>query len=50
VRAYVAWRNYIDAVWSCEQGLHDRAAQRFAHLERLVPQDSRFAELRAHCP
>jgi hypothetical protein len=50
VKAYLAWRNYIDAVWSCELGLHQRAAERFANLERLVPRDERFAELRAHCP
>jgi hypothetical protein len=50
VKAYLAWRNYIDAVWSCELGLRERAAERFANLERLVPRDERFAELRAHCP
>jgi hypothetical protein len=50
VKAYLAWRNYIDAVWSCELGLHERAAERFANLERLVPRDERFADLRAHCP
>jgi len=50
VKAYLAWRNYIDAVWSCELGLHARAAERFANLERLVPRDERFAELRARCP
>jgi Protein of unknown function (DUF2723) len=50
VKAYLAWRNYIDAVWACELGLHERATQRFANLERLVPRDERFAELRAHCP
>ena len=50
VKSYLAWRNYIDAVWACEFGLHERATGRFANLERLVPRDERFAELRAHCP
>jgi hypothetical protein len=49
VKAYLAWRNYIDAVWSCELGLHERAAERCANLEILVPRDERFAELRTHC-
>ncbi len=49
VRGYLAWRNYIDAVWSCEQGYFDRARERFAQLERLVPSDERFRVLRANC-
>lgn len=48
-KAYLAWRNYIDAVWACERRLQDRAMVRFANLERLVPRDARFAKLRAQC-
>jgi len=50
VKAYLAWRNYIDAVWACELGLHERATERFANLEQLVPHDERFSALRTHCP
>ncbi len=49
VRGYLAWRNYIDAVWSCELGFAERARERFAELERLVPGDTRFRALRATC-
>ena len=49
VRGYLAWRHYIDAVWSCELGFIERASERFAELERLVPSDERFRALRANC-
>jgi hypothetical protein len=49
VRGYLAWRNYIDATWSCELGFRDRAHARFAQLEKLVPGDERFKELRRKC-
>jgi hypothetical protein len=49
VRGYLAWRDYIDAVWSCERGLLERASARFAELERLVPGDEKFQELRTKC-
>jgi hypothetical protein len=49
VRAYLAWRHYIDAVWSCKLGFIVRAHQRFAELERLIPSDERFRALRATC-
>jgi hypothetical protein len=49
VRGYLAWRNYIDAVWSCELGFVERARERFAELDRLVPNDERFRALRANC-
>jgi hypothetical protein len=49
VRGFLAWRHYIDAVWSCELGMRDRAGERFAELGRLVPGDTRLAELRKHC-
>ncbi|HEX7505755.1 MAG TPA: DUF2723 domain-containing protein [Polyangia bacterium] len=49
VRGYLAWRHYIDAVWSCELGFIERARERFAELERLVPSDERFRALRANC-
>jgi len=48
-RGYLAWRNYIDAAWSCELGFTERARERFAELERLVPQDERFRELQKQC-
>jgi hypothetical protein len=50
VRAYLAWRNYIDARWSCDLGFAERAHARFAELEKLVPNDQRFRELLKHCP
>jgi hypothetical protein len=50
VRAYLAWRNYIDARWSCDLGLAERARDRFAELEKLVPRDERFRELQKSCP
>ncbi len=50
VRAYLAWRNYIDARWSCELGLSERAHARFAELQKLVPNDSRFRALEKWCP
>jgi hypothetical protein len=49
VRGYLAWRNYIDAVWSCELGFTERARERFAELEKLVPSDERFRELQRKC-
>jgi hypothetical protein len=49
VRGYLAWRNYIDAVWSCELGFIERARERFEELEKLVPQDERFRALQAKC-
>ncbi len=49
VRGYLAWRNYIDAVWSCELGFFERARERFAELDWLVPSDERFHALRARC-
>jgi Protein of unknown function (DUF2723) len=49
VRGYLAWRHYIDAVWSCELGFIERARERFDELERLVPSDERFRALRATC-
>ena len=48
-RGYLAWRNYIDAAWSCEMGFIERARERFAELERLVPEDERFRELQKRC-
>jgi hypothetical protein len=50
VRAYLAWRNYIDARWSCDLGLSERARARFAELEQLVPKDERFRQLQKDCP
>ena len=50
VRAYLAWRNYIDARWSCDLGFAERAHARFAELEKLVPNDQRFRELLKNCP
>ena len=49
VRGYLAWRHYIDAVWSCDLGFIERAHERFAELERLVPSDERFRALQATC-
>jgi len=49
VRSYLAWRHYIDAVWSCELGFSERARERFEELERLVPSDERFRALRTKC-
>lgn len=49
VRGYLAWHHYIDAVWSCELGFIERARERFAELERLIPSDDRFRALRANC-
>jgi len=49
VRGYLAWRNYIDATWSCELGFRRRAIARFAELEKLVPADTRFGDLRKRC-
>ena len=50
VRGYLAWRHYIDAVWSCDLGFSERARERFDELERLVPSDERLLALRATCP
>jgi hypothetical protein len=49
VRGFLAWRHFIDAVWSCELGFYERAQERFRELERLVPNDARFRELQARC-
>ena len=49
VRGYLAWRNYIDALWACELGFIGRAGERFEELERLVPRDDRFRALQARC-
>jgi hypothetical protein len=49
VRAYLAWRRYLDARYACQRGLRDRAAARFAELDQLVPEDARFRELRQQC-
>jgi hypothetical protein len=49
VRGYLAWRHYIDAVWSCDLGFIERAHERFTELERLVPSDERFRALRSTC-
>jgi hypothetical protein len=49
VRGFLAWRHFIDAVWSCELGFSERAEARFRELERLVPNDARFRELQARC-
>jgi hypothetical protein len=49
VRAYLAWRRYLDATLACRQGFRDRAHARFAELERLVPEDERFRSLRQEC-
>jgi hypothetical protein len=49
VRAYLAWRSYLDARWSCESGLIERTHDRFAELAQLVPDDARFRELRGQC-
>jgi hypothetical protein len=49
VRGYLAWRNYIDATWSCELGFRQRALARFVELGKLVPGDERFQELRRKC-
>jgi hypothetical protein len=49
VRGYLAWRNFIDAAWSCELGFFERARERFAELTKLVPQDERFLELQKKC-
>ena len=49
VRGYLAWRRYIDAVWSCDLGFIERAHECFSELERLVPSDERFRALRMTC-
>jgi hypothetical protein len=49
VRAYLAWRNYIDATFACNRGFRERMHARFAALEKLVPGDTRFDELRKRC-
>ena len=48
-RGYLGWRSYIDAVWSCDKRDESRLHQRFAELQALIPQDARFAELKARC-
>lgn len=50
VRGYLAWRNFVDARWSCELGLSERAHARIAELEKLVPSDDSLRALRGHCP
>jgi hypothetical protein len=50
VRGYLAWRNFVDARWSCELGLSERAQARIAELELLVPSDDSLRDLRKHCP
>jgi hypothetical protein len=49
VRGFLAWKSYIDASWSCEQGFFERAQERFTELEKLVPNDQRFRDLQARC-
>jgi len=49
VRAYLAWRNYIDATFACNRGFRERMRARFDALEKLVPGDTRFDELRKRC-
>lgn len=49
VRGYLGWRNYVDARWSCELGLAERARARFAELEKLMPSDARFRQLQVAC-
>jgi hypothetical protein len=49
VRAFLAWRSFADARWSCEFGFSERARARFAELDLLVPRDERFRELRRTC-
>jgi hypothetical protein len=49
VRGYLAWRHYVDAVWSCELGFSERANKRLAELGRLVPGDERLRVLRMTC-
>jgi hypothetical protein len=49
VRGYLAWRHYIDAVWACDLGFIERAHERLAELERLVPDDIRLRALQATC-
>jgi hypothetical protein len=48
-RGYLGWRAYIDAVWACDKHAAERARLRFAELERLLPSDARFKELKARC-
>lgn len=49
VRGFLAFRHYIDAVWSCELGFIERASELFAELEKLVPNDERFRNLQRKC-
>jgi hypothetical protein len=49
VRAYLAWRRFMDATWSCGQGWRDRARAHFAELEQIIPGDDRLRELRQKC-
>ncbi len=49
VRGFLAWRNFVDARWSCELGLSERAHARIAELEKLVPSDDSLRELRKRC-
>jgi hypothetical protein len=48
-RGYLGWRAYIDAVWACDKHAAERTRLRFAELERLLPSDARFKELKARC-
>ena len=49
VRAYLAWRRYIDATYACQQAYPDRMRERFVELAQLVPEDERVRELRQQC-
>jgi hypothetical protein len=49
-RGYLGWRSYIDAVWSCDKNDKARIQERFAELQALMPEDARFAALKASCP
>jgi hypothetical protein len=49
VRGFLAFRRYVDAVWSCEQGFVGRADELFAELAKLVPDDQRFRALERRC-
>jgi hypothetical protein len=49
VRAYLAWRRYLDAAYACQQGFRARAHERLAELDLLVPADERLRQLRQKC-
>ena len=50
VRGFLAFRLFVDAAWSCDHGVVERARLRFADLQRLVPKDARLLDLRRRCP